>query len=99
MREHVRCPRCEGCLTCGIHTAGVTCNGTLTTPQLIIRSDLSLTDDQVAELRERFKAALENPGYREEWLDPDGWACTPGCPDDTCRSMGTCVWASGTAQR
>ena len=29
---------------------------------------------------------------REGWLDVDGWACIPGCPDDVCRSMGTCAY-------
>lgn len=57
-REHVPCPGCGGCLTCGLHTKGVTCNGTSSTPQLIMRPDVRLTDDQVAALRERLEAAM-----------------------------------------
>ena len=30
-REHALCPECGGCLTCGIHTTGVICNGTSST--------------------------------------------------------------------
>jgi hypothetical protein len=29
----------------------------------------------------------------EQWVDADGQPCTPGCPDDVCRSEGTCAWS------
>lgn len=31
-REHAPCLGCGGCLTCGVHTKGVTCNETSSTP-------------------------------------------------------------------
>ena len=31
-RDHARCEGCGGCATCGVHTKGATCNGTLSTP-------------------------------------------------------------------
>ena len=28
-RDHARCEGCGGCATCGVHTKGATCNGTV----------------------------------------------------------------------
>lgn len=71
------------------------------TPRLVRYTGPPLTDDQVAEIRERFEMAMGNLAGKSggESLDDDDddEFCIPGCPDDVCRMSGHCAWSADSS--
>jgi hypothetical protein len=93
MRDHVRCLHCEGCLTCGVHTAGVTCNGTSATRHKeVVEHAYEMSGggfhvwntepyiEEIYPLAQKIKASQRFGGkvYRRQVIVVEDWTEVPG---------------------